>query len=85
MFIFHMDNILIYTGLTILILGSLFGIYTAVKACREQDTSPWHILWVNPLERRPVSKAIKRRIITWGIIMAAGFIITGAGIAIGLN
>lgn len=80
-----MDDILIYTGLTILILGSVYGIYAAVKGCREQGFGFGDILTLNRFNRTPTSPAMKRRITIWAVIMAVGFIVTGIGIATGLN
>lgn len=80
-----MANIFIYSGLGILILGSLFGIYIAVRGIKESGGKFSSELQLNPFNLVNRSPIMKRLTKIWMIIMVIGFIVTGIGISIGLK
>ncbi|MBO5455803.1 MAG: hypothetical protein J6A20_04735 [Muribaculaceae bacterium] len=80
-----MANIFIYSGLGILILGSLFGIYIAVRGIKESGGKFSSELQLNPFNHVNRSPVMKRLTKSWMIIMVIGFIVTGIGISIGLK
>lgn len=81
-----MANIFIYSGLCIMILGSLYGIYVAIKGFRSRlgnGSEKQNML--SFFQFGPVSQEMKKLITIWGVIMLAGLIITCVGLAIGLK
>lgn len=81
-----MVDFFIYTGLGIMLLGSLFGIYVGfkgMKSLQENGSGARNIL--SRFEFRPVSPELKRLINIWRLIMLIGMVVTGIGLAIGLN
>ncbi len=80
-----MSDILIYTGLVIMLIAAGFGLFTAIRGFKEQGLHFRDMILVNPFNRPAMSRTQKYCIVTWGITMAVGFIITGLGIAIGLK
>lgn len=81
-----MGNILMYTGLGIMLLGAIFGFFVAVKGYKETDRSGVKkiSLWAG-FQRGPMNPAMKRLTKIWGVIMFAGLVIVFTGIAIGLK
>lgn len=81
-----MANIFIYTGLAILLIGVVFGFVVAVKGYRATD---WHsvkkISYRGMFQRGEPTPQMKTLIRIWGAVMILGFIITGIGLAIGLD
>lgn len=81
-----MTNILIYGGLGILLLGSVFGFFVAYKGYKETD---WggvkRISARGAFTRGPKTPAMKRLVRLWLAIMILGFVLLGAGISIGLS
>ncbi|MDO4319022.1 MAG: hypothetical protein Q4C34_00460 [Bacteroidales bacterium] len=81
-----MASIFIYAGLGIMLVGAAYGIYVAVKGLetRKGDSSKPHP-FIAGFQFGPVSPEMRRLITVWGVIMIVGLIVTGIGVAIGLN
>lgn len=80
-----MANAFIYAGLIVMLTGAVFGLFVAVKGYRQSD---WHsigkISYYARFTHGGTSPEMKRLTRIWGIIMVAGLILTGIGLAIGL-
>lgn len=76
-------NVFIYTGLFTMLLGSIYGVYVGYKGKRSKNdllnnyNKDFQIGHVNP--------EMKKLVTIWRVIMFIGFMLTGVGIAIGLN
>lgn len=79
-----MADIFIYSGLGIMLLGALYGIYVAIRGIRSRKDDGSGMLSAFNFQFGSVNPEMKRLIINWGIIMVAGFIVTCIGLAIGL-
>lgn len=81
-----MANSFIYSGLAVMLLGAVFGIFVAVKGFRETEwTEAKRISIRGSFTRGYVSPRMKKLIRIWVLVMIAGFLITGIGLAIGLG
>lgn len=78
-------NALIYTGLGILLLGTIYGIYVAVKGYEGRKGDGGKISLLTGFQPGSVTPQMKRLIWIWGVIMIIGFVLTGIGITIGLK
>lgn len=76
-----MADILIYSGLGIMLIGSLYGIYVAIRGMRSRHT-PYEQNLLTAFQFGPVSPEMKKLIIVWAIIMVVGLIITAIGLSI---
>lgn len=80
-----MANAFIYAGLIVMLTGAVFGLFVAVKGYRQSDwRSIGKISYYARFTRGNSSPEMKRLTHMWGIIMVAGLILTGTGLAIGL-
>ena len=77
-----MANFFIYTGLAILIIGSVYGIYVGIQGIRSRNNHDGKFSLLPAWQFGPVSPEMKKLIKIWGIIMVVGGIITGIGIGI---
>lgn len=80
-----MANIFIYIGIAIMLLGALYGVCIAVKGIRSRKSNSSEIQNIFSFQFGSVSPGMEKLIAIWGIVMIAGFIITGIGLAIGLK
>ncbi len=81
-----MDNILIYTGLGILLLGACFGIYVSLKGLRNRKSKHSATPLAIPLfQSEPDDPEMKKLKKIWSAVIVIGFIFTGIGIAIALK
>ncbi|MCI8998225.1 MAG: hypothetical protein HFJ95_04440 [Muribaculaceae bacterium] len=81
-----MTNILIYSGLGILLLGSIFGIFVALKGYRNDARSDIKgMSSTGFFQQHKISPEMKKLTRVWGCIMISGFILLGIGISIGLK
>ena len=76
-----MVDFFIYSGLIILLVGSLYGIFVAVKGFRSRADGQRPL--VEGFGFGPVSPRMRRLIWIWGIIMIAGFVLTAIGLTTG--
>ena len=80
-----MANLFIYGGLGILLAAAVFGFFVAVKGYRETKGNMPRRIVPFDFSQVPESPQMKKLIRIWSVGMIAGFIITGIGIALGLN
>lgn len=80
-----MYSIIIYCGLGILLIGSIFGFYVAYKGLRDSNGGLARSIKLNVFTQGPPSPYMRKLIKIWLAIMLIGFIITGIGISIGLH
>lgn len=81
-----MVNFFIYSGLGIMLLGALYGLCIAVKGYLSRIKSGENRSNIfNGFMPGNVSSQMRKLIRTWGIIMIAGAILTGIGLALGLK
>lgn len=80
-----MTDFLIYTGLGVLLLGAVYGIYVALMGLKEQNNGS--IRWSSLFYFHFGAQSPKMRKLTrnWAVIMIAGAILTAIGIAVGLK
>ncbi len=80
-----MANVFIYAGLIVMLAGAVFGLFVAVKGYLQSDwRSIGKISYYARFTHGSTSPEMKRLTRMWGIIMVAGLILTGIGLAIGL-
>ena len=73
-----MSDILIYCGLGLMLIASIYGLFVAIKGYRRQHSVG---LLSFPVSNPP-DPTIKRLIKIWGILMFAGFVIIGIGMIV---
>ena len=81
-----MVNLFIYTGLTIMLIGALFGFFVAYKGYKETNWKEVNKISSRALFMRgPRTPQMKKLSNIWRIIMIIAFVVVGIGIAIGLH
>lgn len=77
-----MANVFIYGGLGVLLLGSIFGVYVAVKGYMATNWSKTKRIIGPSFYHGNVDPKTERLVRIWVITMFIGFILTGIGMAI---
>ena len=72
-----MADFFIYTGLVIMVLGSLYGIYIGIEGFRSRPRQSV----LAGFSFGSVSPRLRRLIALWGAIMAAGLVLTCIGMS----
>lgn len=81
-----MTDIFIYTGLGVLLLGSLVGLAAAIKGfITNRNISPDDTGPCNPSRPSLKPHMPQKLLRAWYVLMIVGFIIVGIGISMGLN
>lgn len=79
-----MANVFIYGGLAILLIGTLFGLFVAIKGLSESKSGSKgkavSLMIFNP---SPVSPEMRRLFKIWAWLMVCGLVAVGIGLAIG--
>ena len=80
-----MANLFIYIGVGIMLFGTIFGMYVAIRGYREID---WSSVKRRPmfgnLSQHKMTPAMRKLTWMWCAIMFFSFIIVGVGLSIGL-
>lgn len=81
-----MSDILINTGLGIMLLGAVYGLIIAIIGYRNRpkSTAPASPMYA-AFQTGHKSPRMKTRIRIWAIMMIAGLLLTGVGISIPLS
>lgn len=81
-----MTDVFTYSGLAMVLIGTVLGLYIAIKGYKSTEWSRLKKIYVwADFQRGPISPQIRRLSRLWTVIMIVGLILIGTGMTVGID